>query len=467
MKRFIFLVLLLFLLSKISPVQADAAPPQQPPGANPNAMAESTQVRMVAETVLINVRANAPEGSFGVADVTATFEMLETGSSDESILVGFPVGSNNGYGQPTEISNFKVYVNGTAVESEETSGEDPYYSDISSLWRQFPVTFPAGKTVELKVTYTLEGTGFTTNQVWFNYIFSTGAGWKDTIGTADLIIRLPYEVTPENFVTNNNPDYGSTTPGWEIDGNEIHWHFSELEPTEADNFEVVIVSPLLWQHLLEDKAAVAQYPNDSELWGHMGKSFKELLYGNKERGFRTFGITTDPGAQMVFEDAKLGYEMALNLSPDDALWHAGYAELLGYYAWWADMEGMDTRQEAVQAISEIKLALELAPSDATVQQIASEILYYFPDGITRNGNLYDYPWLTATPILPAVSLATDATPAPGETAATIITATQTPFAEVQPSATPGVASKPLLPICGGVMLLPLLWLLVRRIHSAG
>jgi hypothetical protein len=468
MKRLAVLLVICILLAIPNVVIADVAPPEQPPGANPGPGSETTQVSMLSEMVLIDVQATAPAKSFGQAMVTANFTMRNLGTQDESMKVRFPIGAENGFSSIPEITNFEVSVNGSPVAIQRTTGTDPYGSSETVPWAEFPVTFPVGVDTHITVSYTLEASGLGFAKVWFDYIFSTGAGWKGSIGSAELTVRLPYPASEQNIVRNTSPDYGMTKPGGVISGNEIRWTYKDLEPTASDNFKVEVVSPVLWQKVLQDRADTVTYPNDSEVWGRLGKQLKELVIGSKGRGFRTFGIATDPGALSVFAESRQAYQMAVTLRPDDPLWHAGYADLLGYYAYWAAMEGLDTRQEAVQAINEIKLALDLAPSDATVTVIASAISYEFPEGMTWNGASFDYPWLTATPLPPTPTQATSATPAPGEATATLIAAaTQAPPAVVQPPATPGTTSKPLLPICGGVMLLPLLWLLVRRIHSAG
>ena len=92
---FLSLLIGVFLLFPTS-ARADIAPPDQPPGANPVPGSESTQVRMVAETVLLDVQASAPAGSLGRAAVTATFTMQNLGDSPETMAVRFPLTFWNG-----------------------------------------------------------------------------------------------------------------------------------------------------------------------------------------------------------------------------------------------------------------------------------------------------------------------------------------------------------------------------------
>ena len=91
MKRLCFIALLFVLLAFPSGVRADVAPPYYPPGSNPQPGTEVTQVRMAAETVLIEVQKDITPESLGRARVTADFTMHNLGTADESMAVRFPI----------------------------------------------------------------------------------------------------------------------------------------------------------------------------------------------------------------------------------------------------------------------------------------------------------------------------------------------------------------------------------------
>jgi hypothetical protein len=470
MKRLLVLIALFFLFALTTPVHADVAPPEQPPGANPVPGNETTQVRMAAESVVIDVQAKAPTGTLGQALVTADFTMHNTGSQDETMDVRFPISGNDGFENYPEISDFKASVNGSAVSTQRTTGKDPFGFDDSVPWAAFAVTFPAGKDTDIQVTYSLEASGFAPN-IWYYYIFSTGAGWKDSIGSVKLTVRLPYAVNAENFLGNSIGGKEITLADSTMTGDEISWSFTNLEPTTADNFILTLVQPSVWQNVLQDQAAVEQNPKDGEAWGMLGKLYKQLLFSSK-RGFRTFPLADDKGGQELLKLSKQAYGQAVSLKPKDPLWHAGYADLLGYSAYWAALEGQTTTSDAVQAISEIRQALKLAPNDPTVDQIANEFTYYFPDGMIANGTGYDYPWLTATPTVLTEPLSPLLTPTqmsdqviPATETATTLIATSTPISAGEPTATATTTSSPLLPICGAALLPLAAVLLVRRWHG--
>src|SRR5271169_2858070 len=98
MKR-IFVVLLLFAMFAFpSAALADMAPPASPPGPNLQSGTETTQIRMMAETVLIDVKNDTMLNSLGSAAVTADFTMRNLGLNVERMAARFPISSDDSYG---------------------------------------------------------------------------------------------------------------------------------------------------------------------------------------------------------------------------------------------------------------------------------------------------------------------------------------------------------------------------------
>jgi hypothetical protein len=128
------------------------------------------------------------------------------------------------------------------------------------------------------------------------------------------------------------------------------------------------------------------------------------------------------------------------------------------------MEGKDMTSESVRALQEIRQALELAPNDPKVQEIATEISSFFPGGMTANGASFDFPWLTATPLPPTpmveAILSTETPPSQMTLTPRPNTASPTPVSQ------PLTTSKPALPFCGGAVIIPLgfLILMQRRVY---
>lgn len=165
---FIITVVLLLVLN--TPALADVAPPEPPSGTDPEPGNEITNVRMVSETVLINIDADSSLDK-GDGKVTATFTMRNLGDVDEQMDVRFPLDQTIGWGKlcsapsfqyPT-IDDLKVKVNGQPVSTHITyqtvpivTEQEPWPTTTIPCWANFPVFFPVGKDVIIQVTYTAQ-----------------------------------------------------------------------------------------------------------------------------------------------------------------------------------------------------------------------------------------------------------------------------------------------------------------------
>ena len=451
------LFIVLFICSMFafpSVALADMAPPANPPGTNLQPGTETTQVRMMAETVVIDVKNDITPGSLGSAAVTANFTMRNLGSNDESMAARFPISSDNGYGKYPEITDIVIKVNGKQISYRRSSYPDARYQTGQNVpWAEFDITFLAGQDVAVEVVYNLDGSGYPNlPYTSYYYVLETGAGWKDTIGSADIVLRLPYPADSQNILLSS--ELGSeTTPGGSIQGNEMQWHFENFEPGPNDNMEFDLVAPYAWQAVLKERGNVASSPNDGEAWGQLAKAYKVTFF--LEKGYRP-----DAGGEEIYKSSVEAYEKCLKLLPNDAEWHAGFAELLANRLYW-DHLGVGATADTYRAFHEIQTALQLAPTDAKVQNIAQEISSMFPDSMIQNGTSYDFIWLTQTP----TPYPTDATTATLEPKQTLITSRQTTPTS---ASTPNSSSKPPLPFCGSAMLAPLaiaFWAVRRRKQS--
>jgi hypothetical protein len=462
MKHIYRIVALIFLLIAVwfpTVVLADVAPPAQPPGFNPEPGVELTQVRMVAETVLIDVRAGASSDDLGQARVTASFTMRNMGNEADSMAVRFPISISNGFGSFPEIRDLQVQVNGKNASTRRIMQLDPLSEYNLVPWVEFDVTFPPGQDVLIQVMYTMDGMG-EYPYVAFFYIFHTGAGWNDTIGSADLIVRLPYDANTQNVIFDEQTGWSMTTSGGVIDGNEIKWHFKDFEPGYENDFELSLIMPSVWLKVLSERKNVENNPNDGEAWGRLGKLYKEMFFFR--RGFRH-----DAGGQELYQLSVEAYEKAVTLLPDDGLWHAGFADLLSTHAYYASWEGEDATAETISSMQEIDLALGLAPNDPKVKEIAEKIYYFFPGAVDLLEIGYDFLWLTATPIMETpTDVPVSATETLQPTPEPVSTSTAVPTREAvsNPTPTPPTAKNPL---CGSAILIPLafVWFARRKLYS--
>lgn len=414
MKRvFISWALVFFLLAFPSSVKADIAPPEQPSGPNIEPGTGFTMVRMFSEMVVIKVSADTPTDSLGRAKVTASFDMRNLGTESETLQVRFPIAADDGWGNLREITDVQVKVAGRTAATKRVTGISQTYGGEEIPWVQFPVTFPAGESVKIQVSYTLEASGMGPF-IWFTYTLSTGSGWQGTIGSADLIVELPYEATRQNVILATDSGFPNTLQNGILHGRYVIWNYVNFEPEEWDDFKVELVAPSAWEKVLKYQAITASSPKDGESWGILAKAYKQLVFSPKY-GFGLHGDTQpDTPTRELYALSKQAYENAVTLKPNDPLWHAGYAELLANYAYWGHWR-MNTTAEAQEALRQIKKALELAPNDSAVKEMAQNIYFLLPDGMTqKSDNTYDYPWLTASPQPPTPTVSVR-TPTPQAT----------------------------------------------------
>ncbi|HCC78123.1 MAG: hypothetical protein A2X25_05045 [Chloroflexi bacterium GWB2_49_20] len=385
---FIFIISTFFLPTRTF---ADMAPPIQPPITNPEPGTETTYVRMMAETVLIDVQSDTKKDSLGMARITASFTMRNLGTSPENLAARFPISANDGRGQYPEISDLSVRVNSTQIPYRRVNYPDIRWQDKDVPWAEFDVTFPVGINVNVEIAYILNGSGYAPFTAFY-YILETGAGWNGTIGSADIVLRLPFPASNQNVITNLQIGWSETTPGGLFSGNEVRWHYDDFEPGPegpVQNMEFSLVSPAAWQAILDGRNSVNKNPNDSEAWGRLAMATKRVFFQGK-------GYRTDPGGEELYALSIAAYEKCLALKPQDAQWHAGFADLLANRAYWDTWEKGPT-QDAIRGIQEIHTALQLAPTDPVVLNIAETISYLFPGGMVQTDSVYAFPWLTQTP----------------------------------------------------------------------
>jgi hypothetical protein len=461
MKKITLLFAMILIVAAIFPqslVHADIAPPESPPGTNLLPGSETTQVRMMAETVTLTVSKNPSQSVKAIAKTEAVFTMRNLGTAEEKMQVRFPLsflnGNSDGRGNFPEIPSIAVKIDGKTVSAKrenQPSIESQYaYTERDEIpWAVFDVTFPPGQDVTIEVVYTVNGFGYYPYEM-FKYILQTGAGWNGTIGSADIIVRLPYEANNKNIFLTDSAGYGETTPGGVLSGNEIRWHFEEFEPTSENDVQILLVTPLLWENVLRETNTVTKNPNDGEAWGRLAKAYKEIARMSK--GW----LREDPTGREMFELSRNAYERCLALLPKDSLWQYGYADLLWSY-YYADlyMAGKaDTEGILPLILLKLQTALELDPNNKQAQELLLDISYAIPEAVRQDEDGFVFLGLTATPLPPTPYPIPSALSPQGETP--FPTLTESPSSQ-QVVATPADSSQPTAknPLCGGAFLLPI------------
>jgi len=142
----------------------------------------------------------------------------------------------------------------------------------------FTLMFPAGKDVQnhrflhRRRVWVFPLRGFTV------IYWKPGAGWKDTIGSIDLIVRLPYPVNHQNVDLTESSGYSETSPTLQSAAGSYAGIMITWNPLAKNNLQVSLVAPGVWQQILNEKANVIQNPTDGEAWGRLGKLYKTTHY---------------------------------------------------------------------------------------------------------------------------------------------------------------------------------------------
>lgn len=411
------------LLAGLSPTaaRADVAPPPPPAGVD-ILPGDATQVRMAAETVLIEAQPNN-YGEPARAKVEASFTMRNLGEQEERMQVRFPLNSLYPHYQSDfnvcvfpaaypEIADFRAEVDGktapvttTVVRMRDEFQAGQPEKDVK-CWANFPVTFPPGTDVNITVRYSVEGyhAWDTAGIVQFPYVLVTGRDWKDTIGRAEIIFRAPFALDAQNLME-YYPEDG------QVSGRELRWVYEDFEP--ENNISATITNPGLRGRITREQDALAKNPNDGEAWGRLGRWYKEAI--KLRRGFRW-----DAGGLEMFALSRAAYEKTVALLPKDADWHAGYAELLCWNAWFDGIGGgTQRRDDLVRCADEIRLALAINPNQALARRMVEEELAWGdPPPVQVSGQRYDFLILTTTPTAqPTDIIIEEPTAAPSPTAA--------------------------------------------------
>lgn len=325
-KRWLVLVFLaVSLLVPGNPARADAAPPVDPPGGDISPEG-ATEVEMVAEKVVIDLR----QTDDGTASVTAWFLLQNTGTVDEHLKVRFPLNGDPLWNPTTEeysyplITDFKVWNGSQQLSTQKIEDNNlnavEYFLGYGSIiyWSVFEADFPVDEQVELTVRYSLDLTELNPSSfVEIFYILATGAGWKGPIRDAEIVLRFPFIINELNV-----PSLGSVFFGAEetVVENELCLHLVDFEPRSAQNLQAEIVKPSLWQDVLAKRLQVISMPDDSSAWVNLASAYAAA-------GLDKHGWFSDEQSALAFTHAFL---KAVELDPENLHYHLELLRTLDY-----------------------------------------------------------------------------------------------------------------------------------------
>jgi hypothetical protein len=458
------IVLLAGALLVAAPVRADVAPPNQPPGSSISPGGQ-TQVRMVSERVVLTVQGlptgdQRPQlaGDAARAQVRADFQMRNLGQVDERMQVRFPLqdpsGESSGFSKYPEVQGFSALIDGRPVATTVITSTNPQGGDAPPVrWAAFDVTFPVGRDVPIGVAYTIAPTGYFP-AARFAYVLETGAGWRDTIGSTDLIVQLPYTASKE-FVLPGLPNSGEDAPtaaGASFVGKEIRWHRENLEPTAQDNFFVTLIVPRVWQGILDARTAAAAQPNAAAVIVRLALAYESAV---------TSRFPTDDGDPFAALSEQT-YAQAIVLEPGSAALHAEFARLIwDHLTVEAALPAGDPNVQRV--LGEVAATLALDPQNAQAQALFAEMqasvegVLALPTPTTAV--------VTAAPTAAPITPTAPPTARPSLSVAPSLTIALTATLAPTPTSTPAPAGGSSLPLLIGVLAVVLaivLFVLARR-----
>lgn len=481
-RRLVGVVLFLALLGAAfwaSPARADIGlPPLNPSAAGLGLPAGvQTNVRMLSETVDLTVEEHASQSPDRMGDspgdwmrglVEAEFHMRNLGTADETLDVWFPLTASLRYPGALAyfperiIQDFKVWVDGLPVVTEQIAGPDLLEPSQTSQWAHFPIAFPAGEDVIVRVNYTVYPTGRRPFG-GFEYILQTGAGWQGTIGEAAITITLPYTITPENVSQSGKSIEGDplppSPPGYVIENNTIRWQLRDLEPTAEDNIFIDVLEPQRYRELLQARFQVENAPDSVAAQLALAQATENALSLVKLVG-------NHGGGKLLAEQVNQAYRRALELDPARAETYSRYASWrMRSGDWLTLMRGEACPAELCELVQR---GLERFPDDPDLLRIADEIRmlqeefgpFHTQTAAAGTANAQ----LTPTPV-PATATITPLPPT--QTAPPAPTSTQPPptlapvsTATAQPAAPAarGLCPAGLLPLGFGLLALLLFWL---------
>lgn len=220
MKR---IYLVLFLIWVSAKTQADIAPnPIQAKGISARF---PTEIKMTYEKVSVSLTLDS-------SYVHCYFRLHNEGKA-EKIQIGYPVMNTSPFTLPnSRFAPIKVYQDGIEIKNINRSiSNSRNLNSSTNSWYLWDTFLDEDETMEIEISYSLPH-GIVKNDLYykFDYLLSTGSGWKGKIDTAEIIVTL--KNFDKKMILKTSPENYSTT------GNQLIWKLYNIEPSTKDDISI-------------------------------------------------------------------------------------------------------------------------------------------------------------------------------------------------------------------------------------
>jgi hypothetical protein len=148
------------------------------------------------------------------------------------------------------------------------------------------------------------------SQPWLNlyYRLDTGALWKGTIGRADITIHFEEPLATEQIRAGTGP------AGFQVEGKEVRWRFTDIEPQLQDNIQIEYIPFTLYRELERLRSRIEENPRDESRVVDLARRYFSLGPYKGVGGDYVWGPitaqdydailakTTDPNDRVAFEE---------------------------------------------------------------------------------------------------------------------------------------------------------------------
>ncbi len=350
----ISILLLTLVLVVTTPTHAQTAGILAPVALAP--LQRDTPVELVALTLDATI---SETGGHTILSGNSTFKLHNTDKvNDIQAPVGFPTWAGDPFTfDPSKLDAFTVTLEGKKVTSTLARADLRISGVVRPTdWYSFTVPLAADEKKTVRYDFQQDLGDGALPRVAYGLV--PAVGWKGSIGSGRLTVKLPDATTLEQFA-------GYEPANAVFDGSSLTWRFTSNEPPV--NPTLTLLRPSLWNELLARRRSVQQNPNDVNAHAALGAIFKQLA-----------GLES-PRRDSYFAQAIAELETATRLDPKQASAHQALGTLYELRA--GPATGPRQAAYVLLAVSEWE---PLALTDANARkQLAEDYFYLSTDAQTR------------------------------------------------------------------------------------